>query len=73
MNVGDLIVPRHGSEAVYESLEMMSGAFVWNNKEVGMVLQLIGVPNKRYHHVKVLVGDKVGWTWSDFVDVHNEI
>lgn len=73
--VGDLVLPMEANEFLFSSPEAAVEEtdpidVVWEVDSPGVVLRVLSFePPREYCHVRVLVGDVVGWTFSDYVSV----
>jgi len=73
--VGDLVMPTEASEFLFSSPEAAVDEtdpidVVWEVDSPGVVLHVLSFsPPREYCHVRVLVGDVAGWTFSDYVRV----
>ena len=70
MKPGDLVLPLTSFEILYDNLESrdINSSYDWKESEVGLVVDVAEYRSEKYYdRVKVLVGDMLGWTWSDCV------
>lgn len=74
MRVGDLVLPEGEEEFLFTESERMdpemdSVELTW--REVpGVILELSDFsPKRNYKKAKIIVGDVIGWTYSDFIQV----
>ena len=81
MKPGDLVLPRERYEALYPDRPSMYDSdrdqtvFLWYGDKPGVVIKIDLPPggcDALYRHVYILVGDRVGWTYSDFLRIINE-
>lgn len=74
MKVGDLVLPINDEEFLFTRAEAMDPdsdevELTW--REIpGIIIELSEFsPKKKYKRVRVIVGDTIGWTYSDYVGV----
>lgn len=73
IRVGDLVVPVDGREFLYTTpdkieLEEDPIDIVWDDDAFGIVINVeVFDPPQDYYQIRVVVGDVVGWTYSDYV------
>jgi len=74
MKVGDLVLPENDEEFLFSRPESMDEQIddvelTW--REVpGIIIEIIDFkPKRNYRRVRIIVGDAVGWTYSDYIYV----
>lgn len=74
MKVGDLVLPAHDEEFLFSEAERMDPdtddvELSW--REVpGIIIELSDFsPKRKYQLARVVVGDVIGWTYSDYICV----
>lgn len=71
--MGDVVRPQEGSEFLFVDESVVGGGdpieVEWSGG-VGLVVGVMAVPEPRsYVRVRMVVGGRVGWTYSDYVEV----
>jgi len=74
MKLGDLVFPILDEEFMFSSPEMVDygfnhALFFWYSNQPGVILEK-KLLKKDLFSIKVLVGNKVGWTYSDYVEIN---
>ena len=81
MKPGDLVLPKESYEHLYPDRASMYDSdrdqtvYLWYADKPGVVIKIARPPggcDVTYNHVYILVGDHVGWTYSDFLRIINE-
>lgn len=87
MKPGDLVLPKEDYETLYPDVSSMypnrSNEYfdvdlnqtfqLWHKNHLGVIVKISVPPVEcSYKHVYILVGSKVGWTYSNFVRIIRE-
>jgi hypothetical protein len=70
---GDLVVPVDDHEFLFSSPDKVADEadpidIIWNNDVPGIVIEVLNfIPAREYYHVKIIVDDVIGWTYSDYI------
>lgn len=78
MKIGDLVRPDEDEESMFRDPYRMNPGrdaieFRWSGDETGVIVEVNrdGFEHS-YYPVKILVGGRSGWTYSDYVEVVSE-
>lgn len=72
IKIGDLVIPKAGREFLFSVCQEMSfeaevEEFYWDENP-GIVINVLKVDDiKEYSQVEIVVGNTVGWTYSDWI------
>lgn len=75
VGTGDLVLPIDGREFLYTTPDKVEREedpidVVWDDDIPGIVIEVVAFdPPQEYHQVRIVVGDIVGWTYSDYVRI----
>jgi len=75
VGVGDMVLPTDDRDFLYSIPDKAESEedpidMIWENDMIGIVIDVQTLePPQEYYQVKVVVGDVIGWTYSDYVRI----
>jgi len=75
IRAGDLVVPIDELEFLFLTPSMADDEndpieIAWNDNSIGIVAETLTHNSQRdYYHVRIVVGEVIGWTFSDYIRV----
>lgn len=75
INVGDMVIPIDDRDFLYSIPEKLESEddpidLIWENDTIGTVVDVQEFePPRKYCQIKIIVGDILGWSYSDYVKV----
>lgn len=73
IRLGDLVIPVDDHEFLFSSPDKVADEadpidLIWNNDVPGIVIEILPFnPIRKYCHIRIVVDDVVGWTYSDYI------